>query len=412
VISRVKRTIQARGLFRRGDRVLCACSGGPDSLALLHALRELAPTLGISLRAVYVDHGLRPEAAAEGERVVREAAKLGLNGEVVRITLRKKSMEAAREARYEALSRVARERGATKIAVAHTLSDQAETVLMRLLRGSGPRGLAGIPPRRGLIVRPLIDVTRAEVEAYCRQRKLRPVRDPTNRRDDYLRNRIRKIVMPALQRENPRLEQALGRLGDNLRELDATIEEAATGAHTKDVAALRELPAPVRARTLERAHHDALTALLGSARGTGEVSLPGNLVARRRYDQFEIVSAATQIDAPGRYRFGDVDVEVALGEQALSKLAFDAAQTPLPWLLRAPRPGDRLRVRGLGGTKKLQDLFVDGKVPRERRSRTPVLERNGEILCVGDLRASEFGRPTAATTRFLSVLVLTPSEGV
>src|SRR5262249_13790860 len=163
------------------------------------------------------------------------------------------------------------------------------------------------------------------------------------------------IVMPALRRENPRLEQALGRLADNLREIDVAIEKAATTADKKDVAALRDLPAPVRARTLERAHHEALAALLGSARGTGEVSLPGNLVARRRYDPLEIVPAATLVDGPGRYRFGAMEVEVALGEQPLSKLAFDAVKTPLPWLLRAPRPGDRLRVRGLGGTKKLSD---------------------------------------------------------
>ena len=401
-------TIRLRNLMQAGDRVLVACSGGPDSLALLHLLRELAPKLGIQLRAVYVDHGLRKEAAREGAFVVRQAARLGLHGEVVRVTLRKKSMEAAREARYQALARVARERGATRIAIAHTLSDQAETVVMRLIRGAGARGLAAIPPRRGLLVRPLIDVTRAEVEAYCRARKLRPVRDPTNRRDDYLRNRIRKIVMPALQRENPRIEQALGRLADNLREL----EGPALAADATSVAALRELPGATRARTLERAHQEAMLALLRSQRGSGEVSLPGGIAARRRYDRFEMVPEATVVGSPGRYSFGEVAVEVALGDRPLSKMSFDASQAPLPWLLRAPRPGDRLRVRGLGGTKKLQDLFTDGKIPREERPRTPVLEREGEILCVGELRASEVGRPTGATERFISVRVLTSRDTV
>jgi tRNA(Ile)-lysidine synthase len=392
-----------------GDRVLVACSGGPDSLAMLHVLRELAPRFDLKLRVVYVDHGLRPEAAREGQRVVREAAALGLLGEVVRITLRKKSMEAAREARYEALMQLARERGATRIAVAHTLSDQAETVVMRLVRGAGARGLGAIPPRRGIIVRPLIDVTRDEVEAFCRGRKLRPVRDPTNRRDDFLRNRIRKIVMPALRRENPRIEQALGRLADNLRELDSRVQPQ-PGASSVQV--LRALPPAVRARVLERAHQDALMELLTSARGSGEVSLPGGVSARRRYDRFDIVPTVTLVSAPGRYPFGDVAVEVALGDRPLSKMSFDASQTPLPWLLRAPRRGDRLRVRGLGGTKKLQDLFTDGKIPREERPRTPVLEREGEILCVGELRASELGRPTDTTERFISVRVLTSRDTV
>ena len=395
--------------MQAGDRVLVACSGGPDSLAMLHVLRHLAPKLGLKLRVVYVDHGLRPEAAREARRVVREAARLGLAGEVVRITLRKKSMEAAREARYEALMRLARERGATRIAVAHTLSDQAETVIMRLVRGAGARGLSAIPPRRGIIVRPLIDVTRDEVEAFCRHRKLRPVRDPTNRRDDYLRNRIRKIVMPALRRENPRIEQALGRLADNLREMDERVKAQADASSVKE---LRSLPGAVRARVLERAHQDALMALLVSKRGTGDVSLPGGLSARRRYDRFDIVPTATVVNAPGRYWLGPVEVEVALGDRPLSKMSFDASQTPLPWLLRTPRPGDRLRVRGLGGTKKLQDLFTDGKVPREERPRTPVLERDGEILCVGELRASEVGRPTDTTERFISVRVLTSRDTV
>src|SRR5688572_13533207 len=170
MIGKTAETIARHRLLRSEDRVLVACSGGPDSLALLYALRQLAPRLRIRLRAVYVDHGLRREAAREGARVVAWANELDLEAEVVRVQVPRRSMEAARVARYQALEAVARARGANRIALGHTLSDQAETVLMRLLRGAGVRGLAGIPPARGPFIRPLLDVTRTETEAYCLSR--------------------------------------------------------------------------------------------------------------------------------------------------------------------------------------------------------------------------------------------------
>src|SRR5262249_50985046 len=142
LLAQVRDTVRRHRMVTPGDRLLVACSGGPDSLVLLHVLRELAPALDVRLRAVYVDHGLRAAARREGARVVAEAERLGLHGEVVAIHLRTRSMEAAREARYQALGETARARGASRIALAHTRSDQAETVLMRLLRGAGLRGLA------------------------------------------------------------------------------------------------------------------------------------------------------------------------------------------------------------------------------------------------------------------------------
>jgi len=394
-----------------GDRVLVACSGGPDSLALLHALRRLAPRLGIRLRAVYVDHGLRPAAAAEGARVVAAAARLDLAGEVVALGLRTKSMEAAREARYAALERLADTRGATKIAVAHTLSDQAETVLMRLVRGAGVRGLSGMPPVRGRIIRPLCEVSRAEVVEFCRRQGLRPVRDPTNLKPEYLRNRVRHELLPLLRRENPRIERALAHLAEHLRQLDGAIVDAARRLDPSQVAALRAAGPAVRARALSHAHLVAIERLLESSAGTAELSLPGGVRLERRYGELFWVKEEIPVGAPGQYRFGLWRVEIAETDRPEGAFTFDLDAVPLPWTLRAPRAGDRMRPRGLSGSKKLQDIFVDAKVPRPERAQVPVLVWGSDILCVGGLRASELGRPQTASRRLLRV-VLTPRAHV
>jgi tRNA(Ile)-lysidine synthase len=417
VLGRVLAMVRRERLLKAGDRVLVACSGGPDSLALLYVLRALLPRLGIRLRAIYVDHGLRRAARQEGAFVVAQAAGLGLAGEIVAVRLRTHSMEAARQARYGALIRTARHRGATHIAVAHTATDQAETVLERLVRGTGVRGVGAMSPSRPLeaglvLVRPLLEVTRAEVEQFCRQESLRPVRDPTNRSNRYLRNRIRRIVLPALRRENPRVDQALARFATRMRELDALVEAAAAAVDVSSVQALRATAPAVRARTLEHAHQAALLRLLEAPGGSGQVSLPGGIQAARSYDRLTLQPETLAIATPGRYPFGGGWVEVVESERAQGALAFDADAAPLPWLLRAPRPGDRMRPRGLGGTKKLSDLFIDDKVPRAERPRVPVLTRQGVILCAGPQRAAEEGRPHGATRRYLCVRVLTNFEPV
>ena len=414
--GRVRATLSRWQMLGRGDRVLVACSGGPDSLALLDLLRLLGPRLGFRLRAIYVDHGLRAAAAGEGERVVAEAARRGLAAEVVRVRVEGRSMDAARRARLAALEAAARARGANRLALGHTLSDQAETVLMRLLRGTGLRGLAGIPPVRALgpdllIIRPLLEISRDEIEAYVRARRLEPVRDPTNRARRYLRNRVRGDLLPRLRRESPAIEVALARLADETRALDAALERAAGALDARSIEALRDAPPALRARALGRAHLRALEELLSRPGGQAAVSLPGGVRAERRYGQLAFVPAEIRVEAPGVYRFGPFAVEIRTARAPSDGFVFDAETVPLPWTLRGPRPGDRLRPRGLGGQKKLQDLFVDAKIPRAERPGMPVLERKGEILCVGDLRAAEAGRPLPSTRSFFEV-VLTPCRGV
>ncbi len=222
MLSRVERTIRERGLFDRGDRVLCAVSGGPDSMALLHALWELRDRLGLELVVATVDHGLRPEARAEAELVAARARDLELEWRLLAVDVRgararsssssslsSSWQDVARRLRLAALEAHARAVGAHKIALGHQADDQEETILFRILRGTGVRGLAGIPYRREMFVRPLLDVERKQISTYLRRRSIPFVEDPSNRDARFARARLRYQILPALRAENPRLGEAL-----------------------------------------------------------------------------------------------------------------------------------------------------------------------------------------------------------
>jgi len=214
MLSTVLRTIATHGLCARGERVLVAVSGGPDSMALLHVLWEARARLGLELLVAGVDHGLRPAAKEELALVGARAAALGLPFARLSVDVaggkRGPSwQDAARRARLAALEALAVERGAQRIALGHQADDQAETVLFRIVRGTGLPGLAGIPYRRGPFIRPLLDVRRAEVLRYLRRRSIPFVEDPSNADPRYARARIRHRLLPLLAGENPRVVEAL-----------------------------------------------------------------------------------------------------------------------------------------------------------------------------------------------------------
>ena len=299
VLARVRRTIAERRLLARGDHVLVACSGGGDSVALTRLLARLAPELGVSLAIASVDHGLRPEAAEEVAEVGRLAEALSLPFHPLRVRVEPAGeglQAAARRARYAALHRCAAERGAGKLAVGHTLEDQAETVLARLLRGAGLAGAAGIhPAREDGVVRPLIDCRRAELRAWLRARGVGWRDDPSNADPRFERVRIRALG-PALEAIDPRALEHLAAFADDARAVhgvlarraEAHLEARGEGALERE--ALLSLDAPTRAAVLaraladttgrppSRAHLDALEATLAS--GRGEVLLGGDWGAR------------------------------------------------------------------------------------------------------------------------------------
>src|SRR6185295_17344235 len=225
MLSDVLATIAARDLLHRGDRVVVAVSGGPDSMALLHVLWELRERLGLTLEVAAVDHGLRAGARRELALVRERAAALGLPFSEVEVDVAAERrarrgasvQDAARDARLRALAALARSHGANRVALGHQADDQAETILYRIVRGTGVAGLAGIPYCRDVFIRPLLDVTRPRILRYLRARSIPFVEDPSNADPRFARARMRHEILPALARENPRVAEALRALASAAR---------------------------------------------------------------------------------------------------------------------------------------------------------------------------------------------------
>jgi tRNA(Ile)-lysidine synthase len=299
-LGTVRRTVQERGLIRPGAPVLLALSGGPDSAGLALALGTLRPELGITLHVASIDHGLRPESAAEVELARRHAAAIGASFASVRLALPAGADLAARarQARYAALFELARDVHAEHVAVGHTRDDQAETVLARLLRGASVRGLRGIQPARGDgVIRPLLDCRRSDVHRAVAEAGWEVARDPTNEDLTHQRARLRAEVLPRLTREDPRLVDHLAELADDAAGLLELLEAMASGV----VAAAQDEPGRLRSEPFRRApqacRREALAQALrehtGSRpsrvqlleverllRGRGEVPLSGGWLAR------------------------------------------------------------------------------------------------------------------------------------
>jgi tRNA(Ile)-lysidine synthase len=442
LLEKVAEFIEARGLIAQGQRLLVAASGGADSTCLLHVLRALAPTLRLDLHAAHLDHGLRGRESEEDRRFVETMCSgLGIpchTGTLPPGSLRRKGIslqESAREARYAFLSDVAARTHADRVALGHTADDQAEEVLMRLLRGAGMAGLSGIPARRGIFVRPLLSVTRAEVEAWLAKRGISWREDSSNAGQKYLRNRVRNRLLRDLEAYNPRVREALLREAAILGDEDSFLEELARGRF-EELAAIQggavrfdltrlssEHPAIQRRlvrlaferaggslRGLTLRHVEAVLGLLGSESPSARVKLPGGMAARRRYGALEVASSEPkraqfryELALPGRIELPEAGAALSVWrvEDGEIQAGKDVACFPLdrlswPLIIRSVRPGDSFRPRGLGGTKKLSDLFIDLKVPRDVRRRVPVLETSGRILWVCGLRESEEAVPCAS----------------
>ncbi len=409
MLSTVLRTIAAHALSARGDRVIVAVSGGPDSMALLHALWEARERLGLTLEVAGVDHGLRPAAAEELALVRARALALGLPfvrlGVDVAGSKRGPSwQDAARRARLAALEALAAERGAQRIALGHQADDQAETVLFRIVRGTGLPGLAGIPYRRGPFIRPLLDVRRAEVLRYLGRRSIPFVEDPSNADLRFARARVRHRYLPLLAEENPRVVEALVALA------------AAARARPPRADVIETLPRRV----------GVAVGRLRARGGTAAVDLAGGRRVEISYGQVRIGprdagraaarGPAQLIPCPGAYRWaaGTLDVrEAAAGPGGRAGLAgsaeFDADRLDWPLAVRARRAGDRMRPRGGQGSRKLSDLMIDAKIARGARAALPVVtSARGDLLFVPGLRPAEIARPDGDTRRVVRLRFETP----
>ncbi len=466
LLEKLRKTIHEHQLVARGDAVVVGVSGGADSLALLHALRTLAPELALKLHVAHLNHQLRGEDADADEQFVvwlaREwqlpvanarwdvggyAAENGLSLE-----------EAARDLRYRFLLGVARQTGAARIAVAHNADDQVETILLHFLRGAGLSGLRGMAYKSGFgipdvefradLIRPLLDVPRAEIEIYCLENNLQPRTDETNFDTTILRNRLRHNVIPYLETINPNLRTVLRHSALSIADDYAYVRQNVLGifdrlARSADDALVlnkkwfRALPVNLQRGVLREAvfrlrrlknigfqHIESARRIAVEKDAGAEATLPQGLLLVVGYDDFTIGAQLPLPDAPLLLREQtmvlNVNDELLLDESDWGVRALatdDRRQTAEKWtalldaekivgqlVLRTRRAGERFMPRGMKGKRKaLHEFMIDEKIPRHLREYIPLLADDEKILWVVGYRADERAAATDATKNFLRV---------
>jgi tRNA(Ile)-lysidine synthase len=449
IVAYVEQTVQQCVDTCRPEGVLVAVSGGADSVAMLLALHALRETCGLRLVVGHVNHGLRgPESDGDEEFVRGLAGDLHLPVEVERVEVvvesraGREGLEAtARRKRFLALRGMAAAAGLNRIAVGHTATDRAETVLMNILRGSGLEGLAAMRQVAGDLIRPMLLVSREQSRAYCEAKGVVPRSDSSNLDQSILRNRIRLSLMPLLERDyQPGAARSLLRLAEIVEgELEWTkpiVQETYAaaavdrgGAVALDLGKLQQMPRGLRRRVIRRVvarvrgdvqdlgleHSRALDDMVVSG-GTGQrLELPGLRAERTsrkvvldRPRKGNVVGYCVSMAVPGTVGVGEAGIELASVLVPLARCDparrgpyrahLDAAVVGRELVVRSPRAGDRMAPLGMRGTKKLQDLFVDCKVPRAEREGIPVVTTtDGEIVWVVGHRISERAKVTAQT---------------
>ncbi|MBT5874288.1 MAG: tRNA lysidine(34) synthetase TilS [Candidatus Latescibacteria bacterium] len=438
-------------MIRPGDHIVVAVSGGPDSVALLHLLHALRERLETKLTVAHLNHQLRSIESDKDAAFVQDlASSLDLacvveSADVPDYCERNGcSLETgAREVRYQYLERVVSDLEAQKIATGHTADDQAETILMRLVRGTGVDGLSGIRPvRDDLVIRPLLDVRREDVMAYLESHDLSYRIDPSNSETYHLRNRIRQTLIPGLEKDfNPEIVRALGRLGDVVRFESAFMEEIVDRSYQEvvrylrpdrlgvDAAAYLEAPIPVQRRLVRRFlgvlgvheagfgydHIEQFRHLATKQKSGQQLNLPNGLVAERRRDEIVVGSKLFDpfdivVSVPGTIAIasagGSLHTEVVPVKRApktsdYTRVVFNADEITYPLHIRSRLQGDRFMPFGMKGTKSLKSLFNERRIPRMDRCRIPVIANKSGILWVVGLRRSRIAPIDPKTERVL-----------
>jgi len=458
LITKVQETIRHYNMLREGDTVLIAVSSGPDSVCLLHVLKALQGEYNLALHIAHLNHGFRGEEAEGDAKFVQDMGEsLGIPviAEYSDIPAyarewRLSKQEAAREVRYRFFSAAADKTGADRIALGHTADDQAETFLMRLLRGSGSHGLSGIPPVREKIIRPLIGVFREEIREYLSENDIRYRIDSSNLTPVYLRNKIRLELIPFLAKEyNPNIMDTIIRSLNILRDEDIFLDNyvrkifrnmvinESEGMIQFDVKRVNSCEEPVKRRLVRYAvesvkgsegialsfqHVEEALCLLHNDKA-GEIDLPAGVVAERRGDIFSIyLRSAVTSTPPYAYAVsvsGDTIVHEA-GMKINAKILkeglpdktetgrdtayFDISKFSGPLIIRNRRDGDFFCPQGMGGKKKkIKEYFIDLKISRREREKIPVLTSPEGIMWVIGYRGDERFRVTPETEKILEV---------
>ena len=433
----------------RGARVLVGLSGGGDSVALLRLLREVAGDYPLQLRAAHLDHGLRPESSQDARWVEDLCASLQIP-----LTLERQDVaamarsigcgleEAGRLARREMLARVAQRQGCDAVALGHQRGDQAETLLHRLLRGTSISGLAAMRYRQGLFIRPLLDWSRQELERYLGDCDQDYLQDASNQDPVFTRNRLRHQVLPLLHQFNPRLEQHLAALARRSAEEEdywrlqvaAALEVLrlpAQGELRLVRPGLAQLPSALGRRVLRQAlgevrgqtagldacHLDDLLALVTAGPAQAELHLP-QCWAGLRFEALVLrtsppppqPSPRVQVDGPADYLLPDgrtlrFELLTTARGESRNAVEYDFNAVKFPLQVRGFEPGDRIRLEGLGGRKKLKELFSEARIEQEQRRSWPLLVGKEPLWVVGLRRCAGY-RPQTPAGEVLRVAVL------
>lgn len=444
MLQKIRALAAEYDMLPAGSTVLCAVSGGADSICLLHILLEMGRTQGFSVAAAHLNHQLRGEAAerdatfvenrcnmwktpcvVERADVVGEAARRGKGVE-----------ETARILRYDFLRRAAEQTGAVRIATAHSADDNAETLLLHLIRGSGLQGLTGIPPRRGAVVRPMLTVTRAEILDYLSARSISYVEDVSNRDDSYTRNWVRHQVMPLLRTHNPKLTQSLSRTIQSLRNdndylnaqaaLSCRAARRSAGGLAIQARSIAQLPSALAPRTVRlllkameggedscsSAHLNAVVQLCREGGPSAAVSLPNGKRAQRVYEDLLLTNQPSpQTFSPVLLNRNGETLLKGSGWRLLCRSAVCPASQSSPdhfylsaekcgetIVVRPRQIGDALRLPLRPGRKSIKKLMIDSKLPRHSRDLIPVLADEKGILAAAGFgpeadRLAQAGEP-------------------
>ena len=404
MLNKLTAFIRTHHQIQPGDHVICAVSGGADSVALLFGLYLLREKLQFTLSAAHFNHQLRAEESDRDEAFVRalcDRYDIPLAVGTAPVTPGKKGLEAAaRDARYSFFATLS-----GKIATAHTAGDNAETVLMHLVRGTGLSGLGGIAPVSGNLIRPMLGITRQEVLDFLQEYCLQFVTDSSNNTDAFLRNRLRHRVMPLLEQENPRLAENLSAMALQLRQDEAFLREAAAEQTTLEVDALRQMAPALRVRILEaflkengvrepEYRHIAMAeSLIASQKPSARAEFPGGVIVERCYGSLRVMPQCQLepmlLPCPGEVVLPQLGIKIICrpAEQIINTAdTFTLASSGPVWL-RSRLSGDEMRLPG--GTKSLKKIYIDRKIPASQRPIVPVLADEAGVLGVYGIGANQ-----------------------
>lgn len=440
--SKVKKFIHKHRLIPPGSRVLAGVSGGPDSLALLYFLHKHRNDMNIEIMVAHVDHMLRGEQSYRELKYVEEICrkwKVPFEGKRIDVgyEARKssKSIEvAAREQRYKFFKEVMEKHNFPLLALAHHGDDQIETILMRLTRGAEQKALAGIRIQRplgiGHVIRPLLCVTKDEIEQYIKENNLKPVYDHTNYEDIYTRNRFRLHILPFLKKENPNVHIHFQQFSERLIDDENYLMDLASRAYTKvvrinnkneqtvNIAEFKKLPSPLQRRCIQlileklyegkkvedlsSVHIQLIMDLMERSHPSGRIDLPENKHVYRSYGEC-IFSTGKIIPDTYIYEWNKGEtITLPNGNQLVMKSEDKeieesndtfrlGPETTFPLYVRTRKPGDRIRLKGMNGRKKIKSIFIDSKIPRPERDEWPIVtDRHGNILWVPSLKKSSY----------------------